>query len=135
MDWNELFLNILYICLTCIIPLLVKYIIAYLTSRAREFSETLDNTILREYVNDATNIIGKIVLEVSQTYVDALKKVGQFNAESQKIAKDMAVNKAKELITEESKNAIIRLYGDFEAWINTSIEAMVKENKIHENAQ
>ena len=135
MDWNELFLNILYICLTCIIPLLVKYIIAYLTSRAREFSETLDNTILREYVNDATNIIGKIVLEVSQTYVDALKKAGQFNAESQKIAKDMAVNKAKELITEESKNAIIRLYGDFEAWINTSIEATVKENKIHENAQ
>lgn len=42
----------------------------------------------------------------------------------------MAVEKAKELISDASKNAIVVLYNDFEAYINEQIEALVRVNKI-----
>lgn len=73
------------------------------------------------------------VLTVSQTYVDELKRQGKFDKQAQETAKQMAIDKAKSLITEEAKNAVTLLYGDFEAYLNSQIEALVRENKIEVN--
>ena len=62
--------------------------------------------------------------------LDALKKEGKFDAEAQKTAKQMAIDKAKALITEDSKAAIETLYSDFEAYLNDAIEELVRENKV-----
>ena len=39
------------------------------------------------------------------------------------------IDMAKKMITEETKNAIIQVYGDFDVFLNSCIESMVKENK------
>ena len=59
-----------------------------------------------------------------------MKKEGKFDAETQKTAKQMAIDKAKALITEDSKAAIETLYSDFEAYLNDAIEELVRENKV-----
>lgn len=130
MAWTEALHEILYVLIVIILPLLVRYIVVYLNVKTKEYSSKLENDTLRKYVEDANDIIASIVLSVSQTYVDAMKKAGKFTPQAQKTAKDMAVEKAKELISDASKNAIVVLYNDFETYINEQIEALVRVNKI-----
>ena len=74
--------------------------------------------------------VSKCVIATNQTYVETLKKQGKFDAEAAKTAKQMAIDKAKALITDDSKAAIETLYSDFEAYLNDAIEELVRENKI-----
>lgn len=122
--------DILYLIITGILPLLIVYATTFLKVKIKEYEEQLNNEKLNKYIDAATDAISKAVISVNQTYVDTLKKQGKFDAESQAKAKQMAIDKAKELITEDSKEAIDTLYNDFEAYLNDAIEALVRENKI-----
>jgi len=102
----------------------------YLPIPLKEQEKNLENDQLVKYIDAATDAISKAVLTVNQTYVDSLKKQGKFDAEAAKTAKQMAIDKAKALITEDSKAAIETLYSDFEAYLNDAIEELVRENKV-----
>lgn len=129
MDIKQNVQEILYLIITGIVPLLITYGIIFLKVKIKEQEKKLENDQLIKYIDAATDAISKAVLTVSQTYVDTLKKEGKFDAEAQKTAKQMAIDKAKTLITAESKAAIETLYTDFEAYLNDAIESLVKENK------
>jgi len=129
MDVKQNIQEILYLIITGIVPLLITYGIIFLKVKIKEQEKKLENDQLIKYIDAATDAISKAVLTVSQTYVDTLKKEGKFDAEAQKTAKQMAIDKAKALITAESKAAIETLYTDFEAYLNDAIESLVKENK------
>ena len=118
--------DVLYLIITGIVPLLITYGILFLKVKIKEQEKNLENDQLVKYID----AISKAVLTVNQTYVDALKKEGKFDAEAQKTAKQMAIDKAKALITEDSKAAIETLYSDFEAYLNDAIEELVRENKV-----
>lgn len=130
MEWKEALHEILYVLIVIILPLLVRYVVVYLNVKTKEYAEKMENETLRKYVEDANEVIASIVLAVSQTYVDAMKKAGKFTPEAQEIAKNMAIQKAKELISEASRNAIITMYNDFEQYIENQIEALVRETKL-----
>ena len=134
MNWTDFLHELLYAVIVCVIPLLVRYLVVYLNVKTKEYSSQLENETLRKYVEDANDVIASIVLAVSQTYVDTMKKAGKFTPEAQETAKQMAVDKAKELISEASKNAIITLYNDFDAYIENAIEALVRETKLDVSA-
>ena len=40
-----------------------------------------------------------------------------------------AIEMAKKMITDETKNAIIQVYDDLDEFLNVSIESLVRENK------
>lgn len=130
MDIKKEIQDIIYLIITGIMPLLIVYATTYLKVKIKEYQSNLDNDQLNKYIDAATDAITKAVISVNQTYVDALKKQGKFDAEAQATAKQMAIAKAKELITADSKAAIDTLYNDFEAYLNDAIEALVRENKI-----
>lgn len=130
---REFIQETLYLVVTGIVPLLITYIILFLKSKIKEQQEKIDNDNLNKYITIATDAISMAVLTVSQTYVDELKRQGKFDKQAQEAAKQMAIDKAKSLITEEAKNAVTLLYGDFEAYLNSQIEALVRENKIEVN--
>ena len=132
-EWNEMLLNVLYVCLTVIMPILVRYIIKYITTVIATATEKIEDAKLRDYVYYATDVVNNCVLDVCQTYVDSLKSAGKFDKEAQVTAKQMALDKAVALITSEAKQAVSILYGDFNAWIDSIIEASVRENKLSVN--
>ena len=68
-------------------------------------------------------------MKTMQVYVESLKKQGKFDEAAQEEAKNKAVETAKALISEESKNAIILLYNDFDVYLDANIEALVNANK------
>lgn len=130
MDIRQGIQDVLYLIITGILPLLITYGVLFLKVKIKEQEEKLENEQLVKYIDAASDAISKAVLTVNQTYVDSLKKQGKFDAEAAKIAKQMAIDKAKTLITENSKAAIETLYSDFEAYLNDAIEELVRENKI-----
>lgn len=130
MDFKELLQSILYLVLVGIVPLLVKYAITYLQVQIKKNSELIDNEKLEQYMIAATDVLERVVISINQVFVDNLKKNGQFTPEAQATAKEMAIAKAKELLTEESKKAIETLYGDLTEYLEVSIETLVRENKL-----
>ena len=130
MDIKQGIQDVLYLIITGIVPLLITYGILFLKVKIKEQEKNLENDQLVKYIDAATDAISKAVLTVNQTYVDSLKKQGKFDAEAAKTAKQVAIGKAKALITEDSKTAIETLYSDFEAYLNDAIEELVRENKV-----
>lgn len=97
--------------------------------KIKEQATKLEDEQLERYINAATDIVGQVVLDVNQTFVDSLKKSGAFTEEAAIEAKNLAVEKCKKLISENSKQAIEIMYNDFELYLNTKIEELVRENK------
>ena len=129
MDIKEFIHELLYIVATGILPILAVYIVSLLKVKIKEQTVQLEDEQLEKYINSATNVISQVVLEVNQTFVDSLKKSGKFTVESATEAKNLAVEKCKQLISENSKNAIEIMYNDFELYLNSKIEELVRENK------
>lgn len=130
MDIKQGIQDVLYLIITGILPLLITYGVLFLKVKIKEQEKKLENDQLVKYIDAATDAISKAVLTVNQTYVDSLKKQGKFDEAAAKAAKQMAIDKAKALITENSKKAIETLYSDFEAYLNDAIEELVRENKF-----
>ena len=91
---ENILLDIIYILITGVGIVLTKYIVDLLNTKINEAqtnTKIADYDVLNKYIDSAQEIISNIVLSVSQTYVDSLKASGKFDAESQAIAKNKAV--------------------------------------------
>ena len=123
---NELLLNILSVVITSIVmPLIIylgKKLSAYLKTKT-------DNEKAQKLITDATNSVTLAVASTLQTYVDTLKKNGEFTKEAQNEAFKRAKETALKLIKDEAKNAITANFGDFNTWLVALIETKVKELK------
>lgn len=131
---EELIRNIIYLVLTGVGVAIVKEVLTFINKKIDEVQANKEITNyqkLNQYVDKAQEIINNVVLSVSQTYTDSLKQSGDFDKEAQEQAKNKAIEMANKLITEESKNAIIVLYGDFNAFVDVMIESFVKQNKTN----
>ena len=119
---NEILLNILSVVVTAVILPLISYagtrLISYLNSKIKDEKA-------RELLTQATGVVTNAVRAVFQTYVESLKKSGNFGAEAQL----EALNKAKEIalsqLSEEVKEYITTNYGDINNWLTTQIEATI----------
>lgn len=119
---NEIILNIISIVVTAIILPLISYagarLITWLNTKIKDENAKQQLTV-------ATDIVTNAVRSVFQTYVEALKKNGTFDKESQKAALIKAKNDALAQMTDEIKEYITKNYGDLEMWIITQIESTI----------
>lgn len=129
MSTQEIIRTIIYIVITGILVPLTKYLITLLQVKAREITNGIQDEKAKDYLNSAVTAISNAVVSVNQTYVDSLKKAGKFDEAAQKEAKEKAIEVAKKLITENAREAIKQIYGDFDQYLDTTIEALVRENK------
>lgn len=129
---EEVIRDILYILITGCGIAITKYIVDLVNKKINEIqvnTQISEYDQLNKYIDNAQDAISRVVLTLSQTVVDGLKKNNSFTKEAQEQVKQEAIDMAKKLITEEAKNAIIQVYGDFDVFLNSCIESMVKENK------
>ena len=119
---NEIVLNIIAVVVTAIILPLISYagarLIAWLNTKVKD-----ENA--RVQLTTASTIVVNAVRSVFQTYVEALKATGNFNAECQKIALTKAKDIALEQMSTECKEYIETNYGSIDAWLTTQIEATI----------
>ena len=129
MTLEQFLQDLFFLVLTAAIPLCLKFLYSWVTAFVEEKTQNMDNAQLKEYINSAVQAVMKAVMSTYQTYVDSLKKQDLFDEEAQKKAFEMAKNAALLMITEDVKAAVEEVYGDFNAWIDNTIEQFVKANK------
>ena len=126
---KDIGLQCLYIIVSTIMPIIAGFLAVLIKQKISEISQRIENEKISSYINNITNVLIDAVLEVEQTYVDELKKQGNFTPQAQKIAKEKAFEIANNLITVEGKKVVNDLYGDFESYAMNKIEALVKQFK------
>lgn len=124
--------DVLYIILSGCGITLAKYLVDFINEKINSLQVDTDikeHDQLNKYIDDAQKVISNIVLSISQTYVETLKSKGEFTPEAQKEAKEKAMTLAEDMISEESKNAIIIVYNDFDKYLDAAVESLVNQNK------
>lgn len=119
---NEIVLNIISCLVTTVI---LPLITIGGTKLIQLINNKIQNQKSAKLLSDATTVVTNAVRCVFQTYVEALKKEGNFNKDAQAIA----LNKARELtLNQLSKDSAIYItenFGDLNEWIITQIEAII----------
>lgn len=119
---NEILLNILSVVVTAVILPLISYagtkLVSYLNSK-------IQNEKTKDLLAQATLVVTNAVRAVFQTYVDSLKKSGNFGKEAQIEALKQAKNIALTQLSEDVKEYIQNNFGDINTWLTTQIEATI----------
>ena len=129
---RELLLTLIYLGILTLVPILI-FGIKKGTSALLEYIATkTDNEIIHEVLTEIANFVTDAVTFTMQTYVDSLKKSGEFTEEAQKEAFELAYDTALKFISQESKEMFESVYGDLDEYLKVLIESKVKELKMLE---
>lgn len=129
MDWNNILTQIFELILFPLLIIGSTYLIYFLSVKTKEIKDKTDNDTFDKYLDMLNNTITQCVIATTQTYVEALKKEGKFDAEAQKIAFQKTYDNVMSILTAESKYYLQTALGDLEAYVNNKIEAEVALNK------
>lgn len=123
---NEILLNILSVATTAIVLPLISFLGVKLT---QWLNSKVKGDRAKALLNRANEIVLDAARTVFQTYVEALKKEGSFDAKAQEVA----LGKAKAIVlselTEELKSFVADNYGDLMVWVTNAIEASIYKLK------
>lgn len=122
MDVNTIIRDVIMLVLVPFIGIAVKALTAYL-------KEKTDNATVEKYIDMAQSAVVQAVEYVAQTYVDTLKKAGEFSEDAQEHAFELAKEKALEILGVDAVEMLNSIYGDFTVWIETAIEQHCRELK------
>lgn len=117
-DWTAVIIAFLENVVPVLLTALGAVVFKYLKSKGAKDE-------LLKLAQEAYTIFNKCVLNVNQTFVDALKAEGLFDADAQAKAREMAKEMFMEMISAEMKLALETLYGSADKWIETVREADV----------
>ena len=119
---NEVIIPALAIIVTGLASWGVSVLIAYLNTKIK-------NEKVRAAVEGARGIIVAAVAETSQTFVDDLKKTGDFSEALKAKAYEKTLARVRSQLTSEAETLIKSTTNDFDAWISAEIEKAVAESK------
>lgn len=88
---NEAVFNLLMTVLTAVITAVSAYGIAFIKKKGEQAAAQTDSIKRQDAIEEMTDAISVAVSATSQTYVDALKAAGSFDAEAQKQALTMSL--------------------------------------------
>lgn len=129
MDWLNLLADIFEVCIIPLLGVLTAYAVKYIQVKSAEITEKTDNALADKYTVMLADTISACVLATNQTYVEALKKQGSFDAEAQKVAFNMTLNAVMEILSDDAKEYLSEVFGDLNSYITSQIEASVNVNK------
>lgn len=115
-----------------IVPILATFLANVLRLQAKKLKEDNKGTKqeqLNKYIDLATETVIDVVTAIAQTTVDTLKKNGEFTKDKQKEVFERAKKEIINILSEDAKKALQEAYGDVNTWLETKIEAEVKNLK------
>ena len=125
---KEIFLAVI----TAAVPVLTAYIVVLIRKVGENAAANTENVKAKTYIMEAAEAIAAAVAATNQTYVDALKNAGKFDAEAQKQAAQKALAACLQSISPAAQEFIERAYGDIREYLTTRIEAEVRKYSNHQ---
>lgn len=126
---NEFITTILQAVLVAAVPVCAVYLRKGLKSLANYLGSKTESDTAKKHLDAVADAVSTAVTYTSQTYVDALKKSGQFTEENQREALSVAIVTAKSLLTAEATEYLKVAYGDLTEYLKSRIEAEVRNQK------
>lgn len=125
----ELLFQIFELCIVPLLAVLTGYLVQWIKAKTAEVTEKNQKDVFDKYITMLGETIAKCVSATNQTYVDALKKAGSFDAEAQKHAFEMTLNAVMNVLGKDAIEYLTAIYGDLTEYLTTLIEAEVKAQK------
>ena len=125
----ELLFQIFELCIIPLLAVLTGYLVQWIKAKTAEATEKNQKDVFDKYITMLGETIAKCVSATNQTYVDALKKAGSFDAEAQKHAFEMTLNAVMNVLGKYAIEYLTAIYGDLTSYLTTLIEAEVKAQK------
>jgi len=126
--------NVLIECLIAVItvtvPIVTKFLIAFLRSKSTAVKETAATENERRILEQIDQAVEDSVDYVSQTVVDTLKSTNQFDKDAQRQAFQTALVTTLNGVSEEARKFLYGTYNDVTGFLTTKIEAAVRRNKL-----
>ncbi len=126
---NELLSDLLIAVITAAVPVLTSFAVVFIRKAAANAAANTEDTKVQGYITEIGIAVSDAVAATSQTYVDALKKNGEFTVEAQKQAAQMALDACIASLTPAAKGFIEQAYGDLSGYLANKIEAEVRSQK------
>jgi len=130
MEWTVIIGELFKVVLIPLLGLLVKYFCQFVNLKADELKQKNDNDTYKKYIDMLNDTIQTTVIATNQTYVEALKAQGKFDAEAQKIAFQMTYDAIMKTLGEEAKKYLSSAVGDLNSYITNAIESTVNISKV-----
>ncbi len=125
MDWMMILSQLFEIAIFPLLGVCTIYICYLIKVKTNELKAKTKNEKDKKYLDMLSNTITDAVIATNQTYVEALKKDGKFDAEAQKNAFKKTYETVMKLLTEDAVEYLTTIIGDLEAEIQNKIEAEV----------
>lgn len=125
----ELVSQIFEVCIIPLLGVLTAFFVKFVNAKTAEIATNSKNETEKKYINMLNKTISDCVIATTQTYVDALKKQGAFDAEAQKVAFSMTYEAVVKLLTAEATEYLNEAVGDLNLYITQKIESEVNLNK------
>ena len=126
---QEFLKELFFAVITAAVPVLTAYIVVLIRKVGENAAANTESIQAKTYITEATEAIAAAVAATNQTYVDALKNAGKFDAEAQKEAAQKALTACLQSISPAAQELIERAYGDIREYLTTRIEAEVRKQK------
>lgn len=129
MDWMEMLQAIFTVVVIPLLGILTKYLVSFIGAKCKELQARTDNELYDKYIIMLQDTVVDCVLTTTQTYVEALKNKNVFDAEAQKTAFEMTKTAVLNILTEDAKEYLTNVLGDFDQYLTILIESQVHLSK------
>lgn len=109
--------------------ILTAYAVKFLRAKSAELQQKVENDTADKYIAMIAATVEECVVATNQTYVEALKKEGKFDAEAQKAAFEKTLAAVLSILSDDAKDYIVNATGDLSVYLTNLIEASVSRNK------
>lgn len=137
MNWGEILDNtilpavwdILKTIILFGIPVLSGIIINYIRKFFTVLRQKTNDEYIDREIDNISDTVTQIVHYIGQTYVDEIKGTDKWDRVAQEHAMLKSKEMARAMISDESQKFIANIYGDFNKWLETKIESVVRCGK------
>lgn len=126
---TEMLKQIFEVCLIPLLGILTTYAILFINKKSKELQAQTDNELYQKYISMLENTVVNCVIATNQTYVNALKEQGKFDAEAQKEAFNRTYEAVMNILSEDAVLYLQEATGDLNTYIINLIESQVNQNK------
>jgi len=130
MEWAVIIQEVFTVVLIPLLGIITKYFIQFINLKADELKHKKDDALYQKYITMLNETIVNAVTTTNQTYVNALKAQGKFDAEAQAEAFNKTYQSVLAVLGDEAQKYLSSAIGDLNEYIRTSIERQVTMDKL-----
>jgi hypothetical protein len=129
LDWLDILFKVFEVALVPILAAATLYVVSLIKIKKQELLEKTKNETTKKYIEMLDKTICECVIATNQTYVEALKKQGSFDAEAQKEAFRLTYEAVMNILTDDAHEYLGEAIKDLNTYITNKIETEVVLSK------